>query len=114
IVDTKQPFSNILTTRKYMMTTALKSLYLQIEMPNDQPFAGNQGASTKLQWRVDTSGNPIPLEDTLNPQSPNYMVFDDQPPVNAGTGFGGGMSGANNCRGGVNGAGAAVPYAMNS
>ena len=113
IIQSGQPFSDVLTTRKYMMTTALKSLYLQIEMPNDQPFAFNQGNTTKLAWRIDTSGNPIPLEDSLNPASPNYMVFDDQPPAAGGTSFGS-IMGANTCRGGTNGAGAAVPYSMNS
>jgi len=113
IINEGHPFTETLTTQRYMMTTALKSLYLQIEMPNDQPFAFNQGNTTKLAWRVDTSGNPIPLEDTLNPPSPNYMVFDDQPPTSGGTSFGS-IMGANTCRGGTNGAGAAVPYSMNS
>jgi hypothetical protein len=76
-----QPFTEVLTTRKYMMTTAMKSLYLQIEMPNDQPL-NFLNTSKKLAWKVDMSGAPIPLEDTLNPASPNYMVFSDEKPVN--------------------------------
>ena len=27
------------------------------------------------------SGTAIPLEETLNPSSPNYMMFDDQTPM---------------------------------
>jgi hypothetical protein len=113
LVSDGQPFSNVLTTQKFMMTTALKSLYLQIEMPNDQPYAfGSTG--TKLAWRVDYSGTTaIPIEDVINPSSPNYLTFDDMPPASGGTSFGGG-GGATTCRGGMNGAGAAVPYAMNS
>jgi hypothetical protein len=86
IVAEKQPFSNTLTTTKFRMTTALKSLYIEIEMPNDQPYSfGVTG--TKLAWKIDMSGNPIPLTDTLNPSSPNYMVFDDQAPTTS-AGFG--------------------------
>ncbi len=90
LVAENRPFSEVLTTNRYMMTTALKSVYLQIEMPNDQPFSFGQGSQTKLAWSVDMSGTPIPLEDTLNPSSSNYMVFDDQPPVAMGSGFRGG------------------------
>ena len=116
IVASGQPFTNVLTTSKFMMTTALKSLYLQIEMPNDQPYAFTGGNSQKLAWRVDYSGaTPIPIEDVINPQSPNYLTFDDMPPANGGTGLPtGGGGGFNTCRGGMNGAGQAVPYAMNS
>ena len=116
IVASGQPFTNVLTTNKFMMTTALKSLYLQIEMPNDQPYAFTGGNSQKLAWRVDYSGaTPIPIEDVINPQSPNYLTFDDMPPANGGTGLPtGGGGGFNTCRGGMNGAGQAVPYAMNS
>ncbi|HEY3593459.1 MAG TPA: hypothetical protein VGL13_06280, partial [Polyangiaceae bacterium] len=82
IVSEGRPFTEVATTQRFMMTTALKSLYLQIEMPNDQPFSGVRG-TTALAWKVDMSGTPIPLEDTLNPSSPNYMVFDDQVPAAA-------------------------------
>jgi hypothetical protein len=92
-----QPFTNTITTTGYMMTTGLKSLYLQIEMPNDQPFAFNRNMTQQTPWKVDYSGNAIALEDTLNPNSPNYMIFDDQLPVNPG-GFRGG-GGFQNCHG---------------
>lgn len=75
IADGK-PFSEVLTTQRYMMTNALKSLYLQIEMPNDRA----RGA-TPLAWKVDASATPIPIEDTLNPASPNYLVFSDEVPL---------------------------------
>lgn len=116
IVASGQPFTNVLTTNKFMMTTALKSLYLQVEMPNDQPYAFTSGTkTTKLAWRVDYSGAAaIPIEDVLDPQSPNYLTFDDMPPANGGTGLPTGGGGFNTCHGGTNGAGAAVPYAMNS
>jgi hypothetical protein len=90
IVKAGQPFTNVLTTQTYEMTTALKSLYLEIEMPNDQPYS----SGTKLTWKIDESGSPIALTDTLDPMNANYMVFDDQPSTtNATTGF------FTNCRG---------------
>lgn len=103
LVSEGRPFTETLTTTRYMMTTGLKSLYLQIEMPNDQPYAffNRFSNAQPLAWKVDYSGNPISLEDTLNPSSPNYMVFDDQPPVNQSP-FGlrgGGMF--QTCRGGT-------------
>ena len=75
IADGK-PFSEVLTTQRYMMTNALKVLYLQIEMPNDRA----RGA-TPVAWKVDYSALPIPIEDTLNPASPNYMTFSDEVPA---------------------------------
>jgi hypothetical protein len=82
LVADGHPFTDVLITQRFMMTTALKSLYLQIEMPNDQPYAFG-ATTTKIAWKVDMSGTAIPLEQTLDPTSPNYMVFDDQLPVNA-------------------------------
>jgi hypothetical protein len=83
LVSEGHPFTDTLTTQKYMMTTGLKSLYLQIEMPNDQPYAFPKPANL-LAWKIDYSGNPIPLAQTLDPSSPNYMVFGDDPPDNMG------------------------------
>lgn len=85
-----RPFTEVLSTNTFMMTTALASLYLQIEMPNDQPFAfgAGQNRAERIAWRVDLSGRPIPLEDTLNPNSPDYMTFSDEPPLSGATGFG--------------------------
>jgi hypothetical protein len=97
IVQEGQSFLTTLTTQRYMMTTGLKSVYLQIEMPNDQPYSF--GTQKKIPWKIDYSGNPIALTDTLNPNSPNYMVFSDEPPVNKGSFFGGGSQ-FPTCRGG--------------
>ena len=75
IVTDGSPFTDVLTTKKFVMTTGLKSLYAQIEMPNDGR------AATKFTWKVDHSGTPIPIEDALDPASANYLVFSDEPPV---------------------------------
>jgi hypothetical protein len=82
IVSNQRPFTDVLTTRQFMMTTALMSLYEQIEMPNDQPYAFAARGTMPLGWKVDFSGNAIPLEQTLDSTNANYMVFDDQPPMN--------------------------------
>ncbi|HKP59505.1 MAG TPA: hypothetical protein VJV78_22435 [Polyangiales bacterium] len=102
LIAERKPLTEVLTTRRFMLTTGLKSLYLQIEMPNDQPFAFTRRATNAapVAWKVDYSGNPIPLEQSLDPNSPNFMVFDDQPPVAASAfGRGGGMF--QTCRGGT-------------
>ncbi len=96
LVAENRPFSEVLTTQRYRMTTAMKALYLQVEMPNDQPYASFGGKVSTVAWKVDMSGNAIPLADTLNPSSPNYLVFDDQAPATA-SGFKGG--GFTTCQG---------------
>ncbi len=65
LVSEGRPFTDILTTDRFMMTTALKSLYMQIEMPYDihtMTFQFNHGSRP-------------PIEESIDPQSPNYMVF---------------------------------------
>ena len=76
-----RPFTDVVTTQRFMMTTALKSLYLQIEMPNDQPYSFAVPTANKLAWKVEYSTRDIPLTNTLNPSSPDYMVFSDLPPT---------------------------------
>ncbi len=93
-----QPFTEVLTTQRYMMTTALKSVYLQIEMPNDQPFAGfgrgNMATST-VSWTLDYSdGVTIPLAEAVS-----SLTFDDSPPAAAANGPGGGGGMFTTCRG---------------
>ena len=82
-----KPFTDVLTTQRYMMTTALKSLYLQIEMPNDQPFARlgrNDAQTSTITWTIDyTEGATIPIESAVS-----SLTFDDQPPLVAATGPG--------------------------
>jgi hypothetical protein len=66
-----RPFNEVLTTQRFMMTTALESLYMQIEMPydiHDQSYKYNQGKRP-------------PIEETLDPNSPNYLVFGYEAPT---------------------------------
>ena len=96
-----EPFSDVLTTQRFVMTTGLLSLYTQVEMPDDEPynFSGGASSSTKLQWKLDYV-DTIPLEDALNKSSPNYMTFDDEKPATAGSSFlFGGQGGFTTCQG---------------
>lgn len=57
IIENDQPFTAVLTTRQLMMTTALMSLYIQVEMPNDQPFNFGGGQNQeRLEWQLDMTG----------------------------------------------------------
>jgi len=88
LVREGRPFTEVLTTNKFVMTTALKSLYIQIEMPADAPF--NNG-SAQPAWKLDYSGNPIPIEQAIA-----TLTFSDEAPASGnGTGF------FTNCRGGA-------------
>jgi hypothetical protein len=74
LVKEGRPFTETLTTNRFRMTTALKSLYVQIEMPPDT----NQRttSTTVLNWTIDFSGTAIPIE-----QSVQTMVWSDEAPV---------------------------------
>jgi hypothetical protein len=69
IIAEKRPLTDILTTQQFMMTTALKSLYMQIEAPYD---IGS--APVKFNFRFNHGMRP-PIEQSVDPQSPNYLVF---------------------------------------
>ena len=74
LVKEGRPFTETLTTNKFRMTTALKSLYVQIELPNDTNQRST--STTVLNWTIDYSGAAIPIE-----QSVQSMVWSDEAPV---------------------------------
>jgi hypothetical protein len=65
LVAEGRPFTDILTTQRFMMTTALMSMYMQIEIPYD---------IHTLTWQFNHGSRPA-LTDTLDATSANYMVF---------------------------------------
>jgi hypothetical protein len=72
-----QPLSAAFTTQAFMMTTALKELYAFFDV-REVDNAGKvtdrfKAANPNLQITVGTAAGPIPIADTLNPASPNYM-----------------------------------------
>jgi len=88
LVQEGHPFTETLTTNRFVMTTALKSLYIEVEMPADAPF-NNQNSNPA--WKLDYSGNPIPIEQAIQ-----TLTFSDEAPA---TGNGNGFF--TNCRGGA-------------
>ena len=83
-VASGRPFTDLLTTNEFMMTTALKSLYMQIEAPYD---------IHTFTWQFNQGTRPA-LTDTLDPTSPNYMVFGyTAPTTTAGKKFSGTCAG---------------------
>jgi hypothetical protein len=71
LISEGRPFNEVLTTQRFMLTTALASMYMQIEMPYDihtQNYKYNQGSRPAI-------------EDTLDPNSPNYLVFGYEAPT---------------------------------
>jgi len=72
-----RPMSDLLTTDRFMMTTALKSLYMQIETATDSRSNPNV-----LKFKFDYSRRPA-LADSLNPDSPDFMVFGFEAPTTA-------------------------------
>jgi hypothetical protein len=82
-----RPLTDATTTNKLMMTTALKELYAFLDVWQ----VADDGAVTDL-WRkanpkqtitVEASAGPIPIAQTLDPTSPNYMRwYDPDVPTN--------------------------------
>jgi len=76
-----QPLSAGMTTHQLMMTTALKELYAFLDVW-EVDDAGKttdafKKANPKLQIVVENAAGPIPISDTLDPSSPNYMHWYD-------------------------------------
>jgi hypothetical protein len=74
IVKEGRPFTETLTTDRFVMTTGLKSLYIQIEMPPDVPNGRTPTPSPA--WQIDYSGAAIPIE-----QAVATMTFSNEPPA---------------------------------
>jgi hypothetical protein len=72
LVKEGRPFTETLTTRRFVMTTALKSLYIQVEMTPDNGRTTTAGPA----WMIDYSGNAIPIEQALT-----SMTFSDEAPA---------------------------------
>jgi len=72
-----RPLNDAVTTNKLMMTTALKELYafLDVWQVDDAGKVTDlfRLAHPKQPITVEAAGGPIPIADTLDPASPNYM-----------------------------------------
>jgi hypothetical protein len=74
LVKEGRPFTETLTTDRFVMTTGLKSLYIQIEMPPDAPTF--RATMPNPAWTVDYSGTAIPIDQAIA-----SMTFSDEPPA---------------------------------
>ena len=89
LIAAGKPLSEAMTTQTFMMTTALKELYAFLDAwqvddagkVTDRLKAANSG----LQITVSAASGPIPIADTLNPASANYMHWYDPDVATAGS-----------------------------
>lgn len=78
LISAGRPLTDALTTHTFMMTPALMEAYAFLDA-----WQIDDAGKTTDQFRVDhpgasitvTSAGPIPIEDSLNPQSPQYLHF---------------------------------------
>jgi hypothetical protein len=82
-----QPFSSAMTTQTFMMTPALMEFYAFLDawQVDDAGKVTDRFklANPKLSLMVEAAQGPIPIAQTLDPQSPNYMVWYDPDVANA-------------------------------
>jgi len=88
LVQEGRPLTEALTTRKFMLTTALKEIYAfldawQVDDAGKVTDAFKK-ANPKLSLVAEASAGPIALGDSLDPNSPNYMHFYDPDVATAG------------------------------
>ena len=81
LISEGRPLTDSVTTQKLMMTTALKELYAFLdvyEVDDDGKVTdGFRTTPPKTPIIAEAAQGPIPIADTLNPQSPNYMHWYD-------------------------------------
>jgi hypothetical protein len=83
IADAK-PFTDTVTTHTFMMTPTLMSLYLALDQAQvddagkqsvSLPMADGSLSTTQAFWITYRADAPIPLSETMDPASPNFMHF---------------------------------------
>ncbi len=79
LIDQGRPLTDATTTRKFMLTTALKEIYAFLDVwevdDNGKVTDAFKKANPKLSIYAEAAAGPIPLSDSLDPSSPNYMHF---------------------------------------
>ena len=77
LIAAGEPLTAATTSNQLMMTTALKELYSFLDVwevdDNSTVTDRFKKANPKLQITVETAEGPIPIADTLDPTSANYM-----------------------------------------
>jgi len=81
LMDEGKPFTDTITTRSFMMTPALMELYAFFDawqVDDDGKVTDRfKQANPGLSIVVEAAQGPIPLSETLDPSSPNYMHWYD-------------------------------------
>ena len=89
LIAAGQPLTAGLTTRQLMLTTALKELYAFLDVwevdDNGKVTDRFKQANSGLTITVEAAAGPIPITDTLDPTSPNYMHWYDPDVATAGS-----------------------------
>jgi hypothetical protein len=89
LVAEGQPFTSAITTPQLMMTPALMEFYAFLDAWQVDD-SGNvtdrfRAANPTLKIKVEASEGPIPIAQTLDPSSPNYMTWYDPDVANDAT-----------------------------
>ena len=84
------PFTEAMTTKQLMMTTALKELYAfldTVEIDDDSnTFDHFRAEKRAIQIEAEAARGPIPISETLDESSPNYMHWYNPDVTVAGAG----------------------------
>jgi hypothetical protein len=84
IIAEGKPFTDTVTTRTFMMTPALMAMYLAIDQSQvddagkvsvSVPMPDGTISTTQAFWLTHQADAPIPLTETIDPASPNFMHF---------------------------------------
>ena len=84
IIAESKPFTDTVTTHTFMMTPALMSMYLVIDQAQVDdagktsvsiPMPDGTISTTQAFWLTYQADAPIPLTETMDPASPNFMHF---------------------------------------
>jgi hypothetical protein len=77
LISQGRPLTDATTTNQFMMTTAMKELYAFLDVwevdDNGKVTDRFRQANPALNITVETAQGPIPIADSLDPASPNYM-----------------------------------------
>lgn len=89
LVAAEQPLTSGVTTSQFMMTTALKELYAFLDVwqvdDSGKVTDGFKQANPAVKLTVGSAAGPIPIADTLDPQSANFMHWYDPDVATVGT-----------------------------
>jgi hypothetical protein len=76
LIDEGRPFNEAITTRRFMLTPPLLAMYAYIDAAQFDDAGNALPQNVPANFKITITGaGPIPIEQTLDPASPNYMTF---------------------------------------